>query len=167
MAAWPEFEFESEYESASDAKYANSQANTTQAPEVKMSMFWNPVTGTYQRCCPALSPVKRQPLVLKSQPQDGIQVAKRQPLKQPLVQPRSVARDQPRKQPQDVAKNVYQPLNSGMKRRPPNGSQDKGRPPRASQCQEQPPAAEIQPPDLPPDPDPSKLQESQNVSSYW
>ena len=140
-----------------------------------MSMFWNPVRGTYQRCCPALSPVKRQLLVLKSQPQDGIQVAKRQPLKQPLVQPRSVARDQPRKQPQDVAKNVDQPLNSGMKRQPPvgvekqppagkrwppNGSQDKGRPPRASQCQEQPP-------DLPPDPDPSKLQESQNVSSYW
>ena len=117
-----------------------------------MSMFWNPVTGTYQRCCPALSPVKRQPLVLKSQPQDGIQVAKRQPLKQPLVQPRSVARDQPRKQPQDVAKNVDQPLNSGMKRQPPMlkrqpqwQQQFQSQPPKYGNHKEQPPAAKRQP----------------------
>ena len=112
-----------------------------------MSMFWNPVTGTYQRCCPALSPVKRQPLVLKSQPQDGIQVAKRQPLKQPLVQPRSVARDQPRKQPQDVAKNVDQPLNSGMKRQPPIAVQGQ----RQSADERQPPKVVMQPPKRPQD----------------
>ena len=39
-----------------------------------MSMFWNPVTGSYQKSCPALSPVQKQPL------NDSV---KGQPLKQP------------------------------------------------------------------------------------
>ena len=87
-------------------------ANTTQAPEVKMSMFWNPVTGTYQRCCPALSPVKRQPLVVKNQPQI---VDKDQGQKQPPVADEN-------KPPVGTQKQL---LNDGGHSQPPVASQSR------------------------------------------
>ena len=106
-----------------------------------MSMFWNPGTGTYQRCCPALSPVKSRPL--KSGVKPNKQPRNGEP-KQPLIQPLNVARDQPRKQPQDVAKKVNQPLKSGVQSQPPATSQ----PPKGGHDKFQPPfAAKSQPPD--------------------
>ena len=189
-----------------------------------MSMFWNPVTGSYQRSCPALSPVQKQPLndsvkgqPLKQPPDDQVdqppvvehqerpQITARNVAVQPQppsfkIQPRNVARDLPRKQHQNVAKNVDQPQDGVLIESQPlsEGIQSQNQPRTWPQCQprtqpqsqpqndlnvslehglkvrppdilfqNQPPAAEIQPPDLPPDPDPSKLQESQNVSSYW
>ena len=93
---------------------------TTQAPEVKMSMFWNPVTGTYQRSCPALSPVQKQPL------KSGVK-----PLKVGVrVQPQIVIQ----RQPQNVANKPWQPDQS----QPPNCQpldRHKCRPPLADKSQ--------------------------------
>ena len=154
MTTWPEFEFESEFESASDTKYAKL-APTVQTSAVKLPMFWNPVTGSYQRNCPALSPNQRQP-------QDGIQVAKRQPLKQSLVRPQNVARVQPQSsQPKKQPPKAAQPLNTGIQsqdiQHPRPG--DEGQTPIANgKCPKQPPAAKppevvqtcFQPPKQPP-----------------
>ena len=126
-----------------------------------MSMFWNPGTGTYQRCCPALSPVKSQP------PKSGVksQLLKVDVKRQPLMlkkQPKQPESKQPPKsgvsspiQPRNVASEQLQ-LQSASKRHPLKVVQPQVRP-RAQPHVAQPPnTVQPQMPDLPPDPDPSK-----------
>ena len=50
MAAWPEFYFDSEFESASEY--------STHTSAVKFHMLWDPITGSCQRSGPALCPVQ-------------------------------------------------------------------------------------------------------------
>ena len=126
-----------------------------------MSMFWNPRTGTYQRCCPALSPVKRQPPKLgvsspiqpRNVAREQLQLqsaSKRQPLKvvQPQVRPQ--ARPLNIQPHNDENWEPQSPDQDGQKR-PHNG--EPSQPPMQPRK-----VARVQPPlpvpDLPPDPDP-------------
>ena len=128
-----------------------------------MSMFWNPVTGSYQRSCPALSPVQKQPLndsvkgqPLKQPPDDRVdqppvvepqerpQITARNVAVQPqppssLIHPRNGARDRLRKQHQNVAKNVDQPQDGVLIESQPlsEGIQSQMQPPVASQRRDQ------------------------------
>ena len=64
MAAWPEFYFDSEFESASDMPNVADQLMEPCPAAVQLSMYWNPVAESYKRSYPALSTVKRQPPII-------------------------------------------------------------------------------------------------------
>ena len=78
MAAWPEFEFDSEFESASEysthtsdsspasASAVHSKISVNPVPncQVTLAILWNHNTQSYQRNCPALYPVKKQPKIV-------------------------------------------------------------------------------------------------------
>ena len=175
MTTWPEFEFDSEFESASEystntadsspasASAVHSKISVNPVPncQVMPALLWNHNTQSYQRSCPALDPVKRQPNV----------VEKRQPLNGRQEKPPVAAKSKPlnsgaRRQPQIVAKNqtqrkvVQSPV--GIRSKPPVGVEkqlldDQADQPQVVQPARKQPlkiATKSQPPDLPPDPDP-------------
>ena len=78
MAAWPEFYFDSEFESASEYFTHTSDSSPASASavhnkisvnpvlncQVALVLLWNHNTQSYQRSCPALYPVKSQPQIV-------------------------------------------------------------------------------------------------------
>ena len=177
MAAWPEFYFDSEFESASEYSTHTSAA-------VQLSMWRDPSTNSYRRHVQSQpqganhrhsqgnqphNGEKRQPLIVgvQSKPPDAYQ-HRDQPNRQPPCQP--AKKNQPPKMQPPAANGIQvqsaksQHLNSGVK--PPDVDMQK-QPPNTlvkSRSQRQPhngirsqPSAanfQNQPPDLPPDPDP-------------
>ena len=192
MTTWPEFEFDSEFESASEysthptdsspasASAVHSKISVNPVPncQVTLAILWNHNTQSYQRSCPALDPVKRQPkIVVKSQPPNvGIQ---KQPLKigiqiQPdQSQPPYIqSQDQPpaakkpgiqtREQPQNVVRSSSQLLLQPERKQPLSAEAQSQSQPLNSDEQSHPPVAKSghQPaPDLQPDPDPVVIQQ--------
>ena len=189
-----EFEFESEFESASDTKYVKHQANAARASAFKLPIFWNQVTGSCQRNCPTLSPAQGQPPVgIQSQPQaarkpqDGVQIQPRivARAQSKVIQPPNVARKQSEQsQPQDGVLSQVQPQNQPLndekrqplvlKSQPPSwGDQPSGsQPPFAGQSEtpKQPPSKsesrpQKQPPERPPDDQRPVIEKRQPLSS--
>ena len=174
MAAWPEFE--SEFESASEysspisdsnpASLSTGQSNILVNPvpncQVTLAILWNHNTQSYQRNCPALYPVKKQPkIVHKGQCQKQPPVADES---KPPVGIQNGDKSQPpadQSQPPDIQSQMQPPVASQRR------DQSQRLPPKYG-IQSQPPAAkkqppksqpQSQPPDLPPDPDSSVSKE--------
>ena len=168
MAAWPEFYFDSEFESASE--YSTHTPGSSPVPncQVTLSLLWNHNTQTYQS--------SRHDTVSSSK--QGSDHSS-EPSRSSKPQPHSIDPDQPQQeqppntcQPSvDPAPDQSQPPDIQSQMQPPVASQRRDQsqrlPPKYG-IQSQPPAAkkqppksqpQSQPPDLPPDPDSSVSKE--------
>ena len=166
MAAWPEFEFESEFESASEYSTPTSESSSVPIYQVTLSLLRNHNTQTYQSNVQSHNGDRSKPPVAEqSQPPaaNGVQIQPPDPHPEPDLSqperkqlPKGGIQVQPeRKQPPAPSQNQNQSQRQPLvlKRQPLMLQQFQRQPQDGILFQNQPPAAKSKPPDVgqPPD----------------